>query len=170
MFPLGLPGLSLPFPGPSSLFLFIFPFLRFSNLSFHDWETTLIFILPRSLSSSVHIGLIAKDFPWLRPRKWQATPTLREMDMLSPWLSREKCLLALPLAFRDPSFFRAAELRRHRDHWDKFITLVTESSDVQVWNHNLVSVESSSLFTKEAIIDRFTKETMIATGRQLEFF
>jgi hypothetical protein len=46
------------------------------------------------------------------------------------------------LAFHDPSCFRAGELHRHTDQWDKWFQYSTNNfSEVQDWIHNLVSVE-----------------------------
>ena len=56
------------------------------------------------------------------------------------------------LAFRDLSCFRAGELHRHTDQWDKLFQYSTNNfSEVQDWIHNLFSVEKFSLISKEAI-------------------
>ena len=46
------------------------------------------------------------------------------------------------LAFRDPSRFRAGELHRHTDQWDKLFQYPDDNfSEVQDWIHNPIRVE-----------------------------
>ena len=63
-------------------------------------------------------------------------------DVASSVIKGEMFAGATLLAFRDPSFFRAAELHRHTDLWVELFRYSTNNfSDVQVWNHNLDSFE-----------------------------
>lgn len=63
-------------------------------------------------------------------------------EIVSSVIKGEMFADATLLAFRDPSCFRAGELHRHTDQWDKLFQYSTNNfSEVQDWIHNLVSVE-----------------------------
>ena len=136
MFPLGLPELSLPFPGPYALFLLF----QFSKIPFHDWEKTPNFD-PTKVSVNCPRWVNYKG-SLLTEAQDVADNAHITQEFVSSIITGEAFADASFLAFRDPSCFRAGELHRHIDQWDKLFQYSDDNfSEVQDWIHNYVRVD-----------------------------
>ena len=113
MFPLGLPGPSLPFPGPYPPFLL----LQFSKIPFQDWEKTPNFD-PSKVSVNCPRWVNYTGFP-LAEAQGMAYNAHIMQEFVSSVITGDVFADASLLAFRDPCCFRAGELHRRTDQWDK---------------------------------------------------
>ena len=136
MFPLGLPGLSLPFPGPYA------PFHLFQSfkMPFHDWVKSPNFD-PTKVSVNCPRWVNYKR-SLLTKAQEMADNVHISQEFVSSVIAGEAFADASLLPFRDPSCFRPGELHRHVDQWDKLFHYSENNfSEVHDWTHNYVRVE-----------------------------
>ena len=134
-------------------------------MPFHDWEKTPNFD-PAKISVNSPSWFNYKG-SLLTEAQEMADNAHISQDFISSVIAGEAFANASLLAFRDSSSFRAGELRRHIDQWDKlFQSSDNNFSEVLDWIHNFIHVDKFFLpVMKEAI-----RESIItATDRLLAF-
>ena len=134
-------------------------------MPFHDWEKTPNFD-PAKISVNSPRWVNYKG-SLLTEAQEMADNAHISQDFISSVIAGEAFADASLLAFRDSSSFRAGELHRHIDQWDKlFQSSDNNFSEVLDWIHNFIHVDKFFLpIIKEAI-----RESIItATDRLLAF-